>query len=95
VTLRFRARRTGGQASYARLVEMIRRGRPASAGGGTESVYFADRRWDTAVVVRADLGSAPVAGPLIVREYDSTIVVPPGFTATLDELDNVVIEREG
>jgi N-methylhydantoinase A len=95
VTLRFRARRTGGRASYRRLVEMVRRGRSPGRGGGSERVYFAGRHWDTpVVVVRADLAAEPASGPLVVREYDSTIVVPPGFSAALDDLDNVIIERE-
>jgi N-methylhydantoinase A len=94
VTLRFRARRTGDRTSYRRLVEMIRRGRPPGLGGGSERVYFAGRHCDTRVVVRADLAAEPAPGPLVVREYDSTIVVPPGFSAALDDLDNVIIERE-
>ena len=40
---------------------------------------------------RQSLGRAPRAGPLLVQEYDTTIVVPPGCDASLDDRGNVVI----
>ena len=46
---------------------------------------------DTRVVNRADLGE-PHQGPCIVEEYDSTCVVPPGSTASLDTFGNIVID---
>ena len=33
----------------------------------------------------------PLTGPLLIDEYDSTIVVPPAMQAQLDEQGNVVI----
>lgn len=45
------------------------------------------------VLQRADL-QEPVAGPLIVEEYDSTCVVPPGASARIDENHNIVITLE-
>jgi N-methylhydantoinase A len=44
---------------------------------------------DTPVVGRADLASAAREGPLIVEEYDTTVVVPPGWTARLDSRGNI------
>ena len=35
-------------------------------------------------------GAAP--GPCIVEEYDSTCLVPPGWTATLDRYGNILID---
>src|SRR5699024_10572632 len=32
-----------------------------------------------------------IEGPCVLEQYDSTTVVPPGFTATIDEHGNVVI----
>ena len=46
----------------------------------------------TLVMARSDLSEAPRPGPLIVEEYDATVVVPPDCTAQLDEWDNIVIE---
>lgn len=45
---------------------------------------------ETPVLGRRDL-TEPVQGPLLIDEYDSTIVVPPDMVARLDEQGNVVI----
>jgi N-methylhydantoinase A len=45
----------------------------------------------TPVLVRPDLRGTTLSGPLIVEEYDATIVVPPGCDASLDEWGNVDI----
>ena len=54
---------------------------PRPSGGEERVVYFEEKseKVRTPVVGRADLGEAPVEGPLIVEEYDSTTVVPPGM----------------
>ncbi len=43
-------------------------------------------------VRRSSLTGAPTSGPLLVQEYDTTIVVPPDATARRDARGNVVIE---
>lgn len=48
----------------------------------------------TPVLSRPDLGAAPRQGPVIVEEYDATVVVPPDCTASLDQWNNIVIEVE-
>ena len=45
---------------------------------------------DTPVLARRAL-TQPVRGPLLIDEYDSTIVVPPGWLARLDEQGNTEI----
>lgn len=45
---------------------------------------------ETPVLGRRDL-TEPVRGPLLIDEYDSTIVVPPGWLARLDEQGNTEI----
>ena len=54
--------------------------------------YFGDEHgWlETPVLSRADLATGR-AGPLIVEEYDSTCVVPPGAHAERDAGGNIVI----
>jgi len=50
---------------------------------------------DVPVTSRAALlDSPPREGPLIVEEYDSTCVVPPGCRVTLDSLGNIDIALE-
>ena len=46
---------------------------------------------DADIINRADLAE-PRAGPCIVEEYDSTCVVPPGSTASLDPFGNIAID---
>jgi N-methylhydantoinase A len=57
--------------------------------------YFgpAHGRQTTPVIGRADLASAK-RGPLVVEEYDSTCVVPPGWSAALDAQGNMVLTHE-
>lgn len=47
---------------------------------------------DTPVLSRADLSETPLAGPIVIEEYEGTIVVPPGATACLDPWTNIVID---
>jgi N-methylhydantoinase A len=47
---------------------------------------------DAEIVNRSDL-RAPQEGPCIVEEYDSTCLVPPGWTARLDGYGNIALER--
>ena len=60
--------------------------------------YFGvDRGWiETPVLTRGALATARhgpcIAGPCIIEEYDSTCLVPPDATASLDNVGNIVIE---
>ena len=89
----------------ARIVGGTRRSLPTSMRWladttGTEGparrrqAYFGpEHGWiDTPVVGRDDLGPSPSAGPLLVVEYDTTVVVPPGCGARLDEHRNIVLD---
>jgi N-methylhydantoinase A len=44
------------------------------------------------VVSRADLAPTPAAGPLVIEEFDATIVVPAGAAVHRDRIGNVVID---
>ena len=48
----------------------------------------------TPVVARAAIAREPAPGPLIVEEYDSTVVVPPGATVSRDAFGNLVLTLE-
>lgn len=60
----------------------------------TRKAWFGDANgWvDTPVRRRVDLSAMPTPGPLLVVEYDTTVVVPPGCTACLDARHNIVID---
>jgi N-methylhydantoinase A len=49
----------------------------------------------TRIVRRAALPETPVRGPLIIGEFDTTIVVPPDFQVMRDPFFNVVLTRGG
>ena len=60
------------------------------------SVYFgkAIGHVQTPVVGRADLSEKPTAGPMVIEEYDSTLVVPPGWTARRTPIGFILLELE-
>ena len=66
--------------------------RPTST---TRSTLFSLRagRLDVAVVDRLDLTADRRPGPLLIDEYDTTIVVPPEWRVRLDASGAVVMER--
>ncbi len=56
--------------------------------------YFGpERGWMEAQVVNRSALRTAHAGPCIVEEYDATCLVPPGWTARLDEFGNIVLGR--
>jgi N-methylhydantoinase A len=57
-------------------------------------VYFGTEHGtlETEVVGRMALTEEPLAGPLVIEEYDVTSIVPPGSAARLDAAGNIVME---
>jgi N-methylhydantoinase A len=55
--------------------------------------YFGEQHgWmETQVMDRSQLTETPLAGPLVIEEYDATCVVPPGVSAQLDAAGNIVL----
>ena len=81
VNLRLRARSMDRQEHLP--VPSALRSRKANGTAPAERpVYFGTRGWVTTPVIRrGDLGETPRHGPLIVEEYDTTIIVPPDAAA--------------
>jgi N-methylhydantoinase A len=66
---------------------------PGPRNRATRQAYFGDAGWrDTDLIARAELSAHPRNGPLIIEEYDATIIIPPDATASRDAAGNVVIE---
>jgi N-methylhydantoinase A len=63
--------------------------------GRSRRAYFgSDAGWrDTPVVARDELQASPRAGPLIVEEYDTTVIVRPGWQARVDAWNNIHMEK--
>ena len=50
---------------------------------------------ETPVRSRGSIGADPIPGPLLIDEYDTTVVVPPGWTVRRHlETATLVLERE-
>jgi N-methylhydantoinase A len=95
VNLRLIARGLAAEARVpAGLAVETARETARAAAGGRRGVYFgpAHGRIETPVVGRAEIGLAARPGPLIVEEYDSTTVVPPGCAVRRVDWDTLLIE---
>ena len=62
---------------------------------GERNAYFGrDHGWlRTPVCARADFDSEPRRGPVIVQEFDATVLVPPDYSVTRDSQENLVMRR--
>ena len=84
-----------GLSSKSRVPERLELPQSANQGPSQRPVYFgANQGWtDTPVVDRAYVAQNPGSGPMIIEEYDSTTVVPPGWSASVDRWQNILLER--
>src|SRR4051812_12148632 len=81
VNLRLRARSSERHDRLPEPSALRTRAPPASV---AREVYFGELGWITTPVCRrTDLTATPRPGPLIVEEYDTTIIVPPAATIEL------------
>ena len=63
---------------------------------GSREVWFDGKAHDTAVYDRTRFrAGAALTGPAIIDQVDSTTVVPPGATATVDKYMNILIRVGG
>ena len=80
------------RASTSRSSRRHPAGDSSDAKQGQRSVHFAGSWLDTPVYGRDRLPvGATIAGPAIVAQLDTTILIDPGATATVDRLGNLVI----
>ena len=84
-----------GLSSESRVPERLELPRSANQGPSQRPVYFGvNQGWtDTPVVDRAYVAQNPGSGPMIIEEYDSTTVVPPDWSASVDQWQNILLER--
>ncbi|HKJ60059.1 MAG TPA: hydantoinase/oxoprolinase family protein, partial [Halobacteriales archaeon] len=69
---------------------------PSDAQIDTNDVYFDETTRETPIYDRTALRPGnEIAGPAIVIEDDSTIVVQPDHTATIDRYANIELDRGG
>src|SRR5262249_26255042 len=66
---------------------------PERPGARTASFSGGDQI-EAPVRTRGSIGAAPEAGPMLVDEYDTTVVVRPGWTARRDlATETLILER--
>jgi N-methylhydantoinase A len=85
-------------AAMGRIASAVPKYNPPAGGEdpllGQRTVIFAGREHQTPVLLRQYLPpGASHSGPVVIEEESSTIVVPPGHTAALDEFGNILISR--
>jgi N-methylhydantoinase A len=83
-----------GATRKAELPRVAKAAGPA-APRGTRDVYFREAGGftKTAVFDKTSLGpDASIVGPAVIEQMDTTIVIPPGASATVDPYLNVVID---
>ena len=57
-------------------------------------VFMGDGRHEAPLYRRELLRAGDtLTGPAVIQEFGSTLPIHPGFTATVDELGNVVVRR--
>lgn len=95
--LRIVATVRGGAVPIASALAHLEGGEVPKGREGRRMTWFGDvHGWvESDVVARDVLTHGPRTGPLIIEEYDTTIVVPPSFETRLDDTGNVVLETIG
>ena len=69
---------------------------PPDRPGTRVASFRGDDEVETPVRTRASIGAAPETGPILVDEYDTTVVVRPGWTVRRDEAtETLILERAG
>ena len=92
VSLRLRALASAGQMRFSELTGQVDDSRRGA--GGTRQAYFGPKHGtqQTAIRRRADMSTAQ-AGPVIIEEPDTTVVVPPGWSVEREGQGNLVLIR--
>jgi len=95
VNVRLRARGfSEDDFSAADLARSSDQGSAAGAGvEGDRRAYFGRAHgWvETPSVTRAELGRTARRGPMIIEEYNATVLVPPGAAVSVDDASNIRI----
>ncbi len=68
--------------------------RAGAASARSRRIFFARGAAgiDTEVVPRSAVSASPRRGPLVIEEFDATIVVPPDATVSQDAMGNIVVD---
>jgi len=93
VTFRVRARLGVARADFAAAAPAARQGAPRPV--ATRSTFFGEGFLDCPVFERDGLRPGDrLAGPAIVEQMDCTTVIPPEFSASVDEFLNLILRGD-
>jgi N-methylhydantoinase A len=94
VSLRLRALAPAGSASLAETSARLARNRRRNEQGSREAFFGpAKGMMKVRVCGRFDIPETRQAGPIIVEEPDTTVVVPPGWSVARDALASLILTR--
>ena len=81
-----------GEAPATRSFQVEAAG--AGGNGSGRRIHIGGEDVNAPIRTRRSIGEAPESGPLLVDEYDTTVVVPPGWSARRDAgTGTLVLER--
>jgi len=94
VNLRLKTLAPSHSIGFAEVAAAFRRAERKPSAERRRSAYFGPKHGaqETRIVARADLLDGAIEGPLVVEEFDTTVVVPPGWSAALDDFASIVLE---
>ena len=95
VSVRLKATVRTQSLSFSELGVSFSQSAEKTAQPDSRRAYFGPQQGelDTRILSRGDLVEHAVVGPLIVEEFDTTIVVPPQWQASVDEYGNIVLAK--
>ena len=97
VNLRLKVYAPTKSITFAEIAESFRKSVSRSnQSDETRAVYFGPTCGErqTRILSRAALINRTLEGPLVLEEFDTTVVVPPGWTASLDQLGNILLAAD-
>ncbi len=94
VNLRLKALAPASNMSFAELAQGVTESeRIAETPEVTRRVYFGPEvgERETRILTRPSLLGGGLEGPLVLEEFDTTVVVPRGWSASLDKFGNIML----
>ena len=95
VSVRLKATVQTPSLSFSELGVSFSQSAEKTAQPDSRRAYFGPQHGelDTRILGRGDLLEQAIAGPLIVEEFDTTVVVPPQWQASVDAYGNIVLSK--
>jgi N-methylhydantoinase A len=84
-----------GLSRRSRMPAHLGQNAATGAAGRKRKAYFGKTHgWiETPILSRSDVKAKAAPGPLLIEEYDTTTVVPPGWTASLGDVGSIILMK--